>query len=127
MFDIGFWELVVVGVVALVVVGPDEFPTLVRNAGRWMSKARQFINSVKQDFDHEIEKAEELKRLIAQETQIAELHKLVDETQATIPIGGRKLSPTSIEKTDEKTPASGTDESAASPERARSSDGSTQR
>ncbi len=127
MFDIGFWELVVVAVVALVVVGPDEFPTLVRNAGRWMSKARQFINSVKQDFDHEIEKAEELKRLIAQETQIAELHKLVDETQATIPIGGRKLSSTSTEKADEKTPASGTDESAASPERARSSDGFTQR
>lgn len=125
MFDIGFWELVVVAVVALVVVGPDEFPTLVRNAGRWMSKARQFINSVKQDFDHEIEKAEELKRLIAQETQIAELHKLVDETQATVPIGGRKLS-SSTEKADEKTPASGTDESAASPERARSSDGSTQ-
>ncbi len=127
MFDIGFWELVVVAVVALVVVGPDEFPTLVRNAGRWMSKARQFINSVKQDFDHEIEKAEELKRLIAQETQIAELHKLVDETQATIPIGGRKLSSTSTEKADEKTPASGTDESAASPERARPSDGFTQR
>lgn len=126
MFDIGFWELVVVGVVALVVVGPDEFPTLVRNAGRWMSKARQVISSVKEDFEYEVEKAEELKRLIAQETQIAELHKLVDETRATIPIGGRNPHSIITDKADEKTQASGADEKTPSPERTRPPDGSAQ-
>lgn len=124
MFDIGFWELVVVGVVALVVVGPDEFPALVRNVGQWIGNARKFVSSVKDDFNHEIEKAEELKRLIAQETQIAELHKLVDETQATIPIGSYNRS-TLAEKVDEKTAPSGTAEKPPSPERVRSSDGTT--
>ena len=40
MFDIGFLELVVVGVVALLVVGPERLPKLARTAGLWMGRAR---------------------------------------------------------------------------------------
>jgi sec-independent protein translocase protein TatB len=78
MFDIGFWEIVVVAVVALLVVGPDEFPTLVRNIGGWLGKLRRFVSETKNDLEQEFRKADELKQLMAREADIAELHEQVD-------------------------------------------------
>ena len=89
MFDIGFWELVVIGVVTLLVVGPDEFPTVVRKIGGWIGDVRRFVAAVKSDFDREINKAEEIKQRIAKEAEIAELHKVIDETKSTIPVDFR--------------------------------------
>lgn len=79
MFDIGFWEIVLISVVALFVVGPEEFPTLIRNCGRGLGKFRRFVSSVKSDFDYEIDKAEQLKELVRKEAEIAELHKILEE------------------------------------------------
>lgn len=86
MFDIGFLELLVIAVVALLVVGPDEFPALVKRAAGWMSKGRHFVSAVKAEFEREIEKAEELKRLVAEQSRIAEVHKILDETRQVIPV-----------------------------------------
>lgn len=86
MFDIGFWEILVIAVVALLVVGPDEFPALVRKASQGISKARQFASAVKTEFQHEVEKAEEIKRKIEQETRVAELHKILDPRQMELPV-----------------------------------------
>ncbi len=44
MFDLGWTELLVIGVVALIVVGPKDLPVLFRNAGRFMGKARGMAN-----------------------------------------------------------------------------------
>ena len=70
MFDIGFWELVVIGVVALVVIGPDRLPRVARKAGMWVGKMRGFVSSVKADIDREL-RAEELKRVLDQQNQLA--------------------------------------------------------
>ena len=78
MFDVGFSEILLIAVVALLVVGPREFPTLVRNIGSWLGKARQFMNAVKTEFDKEIHKADEIKRLMAKEAEIAERHLTID-------------------------------------------------
>lgn len=78
MFDIGLSEIVLIAVVALLVVGPQEFPALVRNIGSWLGKTRQFMSAVKTEFDREIHKADEIKRLMAKEMEIAELHKTID-------------------------------------------------
>jgi sec-independent protein translocase protein TatB len=86
MFDVGFWEILVIAVVALLVVGPDEFPTLVRKASQGLSKIRQFTSAVKTEFQREVEKAEEIKRKIEQETRIAELHKIMDPRQMELPV-----------------------------------------
>lgn len=86
MFDIGFWEILVIAVVALLVVGPDEFPALVRKASQGLSKARQFASAVKTEFQREVEKAEEIKRKIEQETRVAELHKILDPRQMELPV-----------------------------------------
>jgi sec-independent protein translocase protein TatB len=86
MFEIGFWEIVVIVVITLLVMGPDEIPAMVRNVGSWMGKARRFMSSIKDDFEKEISKAEELKRRMAEESRIAELHKQLDETRRAIPL-----------------------------------------
>ncbi len=78
MFDIGFWEIVVIAVVALLVVGPNEFPTLVRNIGRWLGKIRSFVSETKSDLDREFRKADELKQLLTKEAELARLHEQVD-------------------------------------------------
>ena len=86
MFDIGFTEILIITVVAILVVGPKEFPALVRTVGRWMGRARAVASEVKNEFHAELAKTEELTRRIERETEIAELHKVIDETKATIPI-----------------------------------------
>ncbi len=58
MFDFGFSELLVIGVVALVVLGPERLPVVARVAGKYFSKARRVINQVKEDIELEAEMSE---------------------------------------------------------------------
>lgn len=67
MFDIGFGELLLIAVVALVVLGPERLPKAARFAGLWVRRARAQWYSVKAELERELE-AEELKRNL-QETQ----------------------------------------------------------
>jgi len=85
MFEIGFWELVVVGIVALLVVGPEELPGLARTAGAWIGKARHFLSGVKAEIEREI-KADELKRLIEEQTNVSDIHELIEETKEALNI-----------------------------------------
>ena len=62
MFDIGFWELAVIAVVALVVIGPERLPRAARTAGLWVGRARRMVAEVKSDIDREIN-AEELREI----------------------------------------------------------------
>jgi len=64
MFDVGFWELAVIMVVALLVIGPDKLPGLARTAGLWVGKAQAMVKSVKADIDLEL-KAEDLKKKLS--------------------------------------------------------------
>ncbi len=54
MFDIGFWELIFILVIALLVVGPERLPKVARTAGLWLGKVRGFIVTVKADIDQEL-------------------------------------------------------------------------
>lgn len=64
MFDIGFSELLVIAVVALVVLGPERLPKAARFAGLWVRKARAQWYSVKSEFEREMA-ADELRRSLA--------------------------------------------------------------
>ncbi len=82
MFDIGFLEILIVGLVALLVVGPERLPGLARTAGKWIGRGRRMIASVKQEIDKEI-KAEELKEiLVEQKRKMSALEELVEEGAA---------------------------------------------
>jgi len=65
MFDIGFSELVVIGLIALIVLGPKRLPEVARTAGKWMGQLRRFIADVKLDLDREMhtEDLAELRKL----------------------------------------------------------------
>lgn len=80
MFDVGFLELLVVGVVALLVVGPERLPKLARSAGMWIGRGRRFISSVKQDIDREI-KADELREILEKQKRSSPLHEIVEDTR----------------------------------------------
>lgn len=67
MFDFGFSELIVIGAVALVVLGPERLPVVARTAGEWLGKAQRLVQQVKNDIERESELAE-LKK-IQQEAQ----------------------------------------------------------
>jgi sec-independent protein translocase protein TatB len=58
MFDIGFSELVVIGVVALVVIGPEKLPRVARTAGVLFGRMQRYVNQVKADINREMETSE---------------------------------------------------------------------
>ena len=60
MFDFGFWEIAIIGVITLIVVGPEKLPALARKAGVIMGKLNKFLNKVKADINEEL-KTDELK------------------------------------------------------------------
>ena len=68
MFDIGWSELVLIGIVALIVIGPKELPTALRTAGMWMGKVRRMASEFQGQFQEAMREAE-----------MAELKKQVDE------------------------------------------------
>jgi len=86
MFDIGFWEIAVIAIVALLVVGPNELPSLLRTVGAMVKKVRRFIREAKADLDQEIRKVDDLKQLMAKEAEIAELHENMDPAKPTVPV-----------------------------------------
>lgn len=62
MFDFSFGEIGLIGVVALVVLGPERMPKVARTIGEWIGKAQRYVNEVKSDINREMELAE-LKKL----------------------------------------------------------------
>lgn len=62
MFDIGFTEIFLVAVVALVVIGPERLPGVARNIGRFAGRLQRYVHDIKRDFNREVE-FEEIRRL----------------------------------------------------------------
>ncbi|MEE9423125.1 MAG: Sec-independent protein translocase protein TatB [Gammaproteobacteria bacterium] len=97
MFDVGFWELAVIMVVALLVVGPERLPKLARTVGLWVGKGRRFVQTVKADVDRELA-ADELKKTLAKQAEIPELYDIIEETKQTL----QETRTSSSEKPDQK-------------------------
>ena len=62
MFDIGFSELLVIAIVALIVIGPQRLPTVARTLGHLFGRMQRYVNDVKADISREME-LDELKKL----------------------------------------------------------------
>ncbi|NEV62740.1 Sec-independent protein translocase protein TatB [Thiorhodococcus minor] len=82
MFDVGFQELLLIGVVALIVVGPERLPKLARVAGMWIGRARRTLSSVKQEIDREL-KTEELKEVLERQSRTNPLETILEEPPKT--------------------------------------------
>ena len=55
MFDVGFWELVIISTVALLVVGPEKLPGLIRQVTRWFAAIRRFVMQTKTELERELD------------------------------------------------------------------------
>ena len=73
MFDIGFWEILLILVLALVVIGPERLPGAARKAGYFIGKARRYIEGVRSEVESELDVSEFKRMLHNQEIQINEL------------------------------------------------------
>lgn len=84
MFDVGFQEIVLIGVIALIVIGPERLPAVARSVGLWVGKVQRFVAGVKSDIASEL-KSDELRSLLSsQEDQIRELKEMVNETKSDL-------------------------------------------
>lgn len=77
MFDVGFTEILLIGIVSLIVIGPERLPAVAKTAGQWIGKLQRFVKGVKTDLASELETGD-LKKLIGdQREQINELRDMV--------------------------------------------------
>jgi sec-independent protein translocase protein TatB len=58
MFDIGFWELVLLFVIGLLVLGPQRLPKVAADLGKWVGRARRTANELRRQLEREIELSE---------------------------------------------------------------------
>lgn len=72
MFDIGFTELVLVGIVSLIVIGPERLPSAIRTATLWIGRAKRSFNQVKSEIEREIN-TDEIRRQLHNESILADL------------------------------------------------------
>lgn len=82
MFDVGFWELCMAGLISLLVIGPERLPKVARLAGFWIGKSQRIIASVKQEISQEL-KEEEMRQLLKQQNLGSELKQLQNEINST--------------------------------------------
>ena len=92
MLDVSFWELLIIGAIALVVVGPERLPRLMRTLGLWAGRARASFQSIRDEVEREVnvDGVRETRRAIDREASeakrsvtdaVGEVEKPVDATR----------------------------------------------
>ena len=82
MFDVGFSELIMVGLVSLLVIGPERLPKVARLAGFWIGKTRSMVASVKAEIKQELQ-AEEIRQILKEQANLEEFHAALNESTET--------------------------------------------
>lgn len=101
MFDIGFWELAVIGVVALLVVGPERMPGMIRTAGQWAGRIQRLARELRSEIEREAANPEFRKlnqEFLAEDRRLKDLARnqpapLAAETTPDDPLHTRELAP----------------------------------
>ena len=83
MFDIGFFELVLIGIVSLVVLGPERLPGAIRTVSLWVGRLRRSFNTIKQDIEREIG-ADEIRRTLRNEEIMEKFKQTQTQVKNTI-------------------------------------------
>ena len=83
MFDFGMWEIAVIFVITLIVVGPEKMPALARKAGLYVGKFKKFVYKIKDDINSEIE-AEQLKEQLSIKNEELLVSQTLDEAKSGI-------------------------------------------
>lgn len=116
MFDIGFTELLVIAVVALVVIGPEKLPGAIRTGSVWVGRLKRSYQDIKREVELEIHNSEVLEKLQRAEAEIKNqinpgIESLIEDSAEAAHTPGRE-SPT---EPSAKTPSAPGNESPAEP------------
>jgi sec-independent protein translocase protein TatB len=112
MFDIGFSELLVIGVVALIVIGPERLPRVARTIGHLAGRLQRYVSDVKADINREIE-LDELRKMrdsmqkAASEMETAvhsEMNKTADDLNRSVEAAKQEAKPQETPKAAEQEP-----------------------
>jgi sec-independent protein translocase protein TatB len=112
MFDVGFWELALIGLIALLVVGPEKLPGLARGVGQWVGRAQRITREFKRDLEREVNMAEV--RKLREELKAGQLQQLTQDINREVDGLSRDLNrQVNVDApNDPKPPASGDAQSA---------------
>ena len=83
MFEVGFSELCMVALVAILVIGPEKLPQVARIAGFWLGKSQRMIAKLKAEAQAEL-RAAELPPLLDPHTELKQLQDLLSDTDSAI-------------------------------------------
>ncbi|SFV67738.1 Twin-arginine translocation protein TatB [hydrothermal vent metagenome] len=83
MFDVGFWELFVIGIIFLLVLGPERLPEFATKAGRYVRKIKTFIENVNTDISSQLE-TENLKKHLDLEDENSNILEIIKDSKETI-------------------------------------------
>ncbi len=83
MFDVGFWEFALIGVITLLVVGPERMPGIARKAGLYLGKAKRFVSKIQDDVAQEIE-SDKIKEHLELNDKDSNIIDIFDETKDTL-------------------------------------------
>jgi sec-independent protein translocase protein TatB len=92
MFEVGFSELVMVGLVSLLVIGPERLPKVARVVGFWIGKMQQMVASVKLEISQELH-AEEIRQLLKENETMYQLDDKIAEKTLSDTVVHSKLHP----------------------------------
>ncbi len=80
MFDIGFWEFALIGVITLIVVGPERMPAIARKAGQYVGQVKKFVAKIQEDIGDELE-TDKLKKHLSLEDKDSNIVEILKETK----------------------------------------------
>ena len=83
MFDFGFWEIAIIGVITLTLVGPEKMPSLARKAGLYFGKLNRFFNKVKSDINEEI-RMDEIKEQMSMHDEKIIISEVTEDIQSSV-------------------------------------------
>ena len=105
MFDIGFFELMVIGVLALLVLGPERLPKAARTAGLWIGRIKQSVSSIQQEVNQQLhleemqrqleENRRKLEDTLRQQEQSITEAKPANANTSTVDLNATDMTPTS--------------------------------
>jgi len=83
MFDIGFWEFALIGVITLIVVGPERMPAIARKAGHYVGKIKKFVAKIQEDISDEVE-VDKLKEHLSLEDKDSNIVEILKDTKKSL-------------------------------------------
>lgn len=99
MFEVGFSEIIVIVVVALIVIGPDKLPKLARTYGLLYGRAQRYISGVKQDIDRQVAldtmkkaTADAQQKLLSMQSTLIDVHSEIED-MVLPPVAAKPVTP----------------------------------